>query len=189
MQQVRINTGFSEKVVANFQSTQHSISLEMDVSVNGTTKEIEDASAKLFALCRKIVSAQKSGNVDNLLTSPTSAESVSSPVQPAPAASAPSAPHAPTGTNGTKPATSKQIKYALELMKKSGMSKQEIATIPASFNKQSFEALSSVEASQYRAERPIRNFNLFLLISNALFVFTSQLFPFKRRIYFINISY
>ena len=147
-QKVKIQTGFSEKTTENYQSQQYSVALEMDCSVNGTTREIEEASAKLFNLCRKIVASQKGVNVDNLLKdAPVTV--ASSPVPSVPAASTPSTSQAPARTNGTtKPATGKQIRYALELLRKSGLGKNEIAAIPASFNKQSWESLSSIEASK-----------------------------------------
>ena len=37
MQTVKINAGFSEKTSENYNSTQHSISLEMDIQVNVCT--------------------------------------------------------------------------------------------------------------------------------------------------------
>ena len=70
-QKVKIQTGFSEKSTENYQSQQYSVALEMDCTINGSTREIEEASNKLFALCRKIVSAQKGVNVDTLLNNET----------------------------------------------------------------------------------------------------------------------
>ena len=138
-QTVKIQTGFSEKSTQNFQSTQHSISLEMDCAINGSTSEIEDASQKLFALCRKIVSVQKSVNVDSLLNN----DATQTPSPPAPV-STPA-----TGSNvipiGT--ATSKQIKYLLELAKKASLTHDEILAIPGTYNKNMFEQLSASEAS------------------------------------------
>jgi hypothetical protein len=147
-QKVKIQTGFSEKTTENYQSQQYSVALEMEVSINGSTSEISEASNKLFALCRRLVSQQKAVNVDNLLTAAPVEQHppVSTPVAPAIAAPSAATPVSNAG-NGTKAATSKQIKYALELAKKSGMSKSDIAALPAKFNKASFEALSAKEAS------------------------------------------
>ncbi len=60
MQAVKIQAGFSEKASQNYNSQQFSVSLEMECHINGTTHEIEDAAAKLFTLCRKIVANEKS---------------------------------------------------------------------------------------------------------------------------------
>lgn len=147
MNQVRINTQYGEKSVSNFQSTQHSISLELDVAVqNCTTQEVEEAAQKLFSLCRKIVSSQKSVSVDSLLTQHPPVSATVAPAIAAPSAATPAINHASAAQPG-KPATNKQIKYALELAKKSGMSIADIAALPAKFNKASFEALSAKEAS------------------------------------------
>ena len=40
-QNVRIPAGYSDKASENYQSRQYSISLELDVAVNGSTREIE----------------------------------------------------------------------------------------------------------------------------------------------------
>jgi len=133
-QQVKIQTGFSEKTSENYNSTQHSISLEMDCSINGSTKEIEEASSKLFALCRKIVSAQRGVNVDSLLNPDVS--------------NIPAAPTLPSNAEAPRPATAKQIKYLLELAKSSGMEEKAIRALPTECKKTSFEALSSSEASK-----------------------------------------
>ena len=42
MQTVKINAGFSEKTSENYNSTQHSISLEMDIQVNGNTRDLKN---------------------------------------------------------------------------------------------------------------------------------------------------
>jgi len=60
MQTVKIQTGYSDKSSQNYNSNQYSVSLEMECHINGTTHEIEDAAAKLFGLCRKIVANEKS---------------------------------------------------------------------------------------------------------------------------------
>lgn len=150
-QKVRIQTGFSEKSTENYQSQQYSVALEMDCTINGSTREIEEASSKLFALCRKIVSAQKGVNVDGLLNN-EAAPTASGPTPPATAPAAPAAPPAgpsAPNSNGTpKLASAKQIRYVLELAKKAGMSTPDIQNLPATYKKQTFEALSSVEASR-----------------------------------------
>jgi hypothetical protein len=147
-QKVKIQTGFSEKSTENYQSQQYSVALEMDCTINGSTREIEEASNKLFALCRKIVSAQKGVNVDTLLNNETPPVS-SGASQPALApTSAQTSAQAPNGNGTPKPATSKQIRYVLELAKKVGMSKVDIQNLPTTYKKQTFEALSSVEASK-----------------------------------------
>jgi len=147
-QKVKIQTGFSEKTSENYNSQQYSVALEMECQINGSTREIEEASAKLFALCRKIVAGQKGVNVDTLLNS----ENVpgTAPVQQPPATPAPAAP-APVngpGPGTSKPASSKQIKYLLDSAKRIGLSKVEIQNLPASFKKTTFESLTSVEASK-----------------------------------------
>jgi hypothetical protein len=150
-QKVKIQTGFSEKTSENYNSQQYSVALEMECQINGSTREIEEASGKLFALCRKIVSAQKGVNVDTLLNSESSGatKALSRP------ASAPEAPVVPpvspstsNGNGATRDATPKQIRYILELAKKVGMSKADIHNLKASYNKKTFESLSSVEASK-----------------------------------------
>ena len=139
MQTVKINAGFSEKTSENYNSTQHSISLEMDVQVNGSTREIEEASQKLFALCRKIIYAQKGVNVDSLLQG----DRLPATVPPG----APAAPQSPS-TNAQKPASAKQIRFLLDIAKKAGLDEKAIRTLPSEYKKATFQELSSNEASQ-----------------------------------------
>ena len=110
----------------------------MDCTINGSTREIEEASSKLFALCRKIVSAQKGVNVDGLLNN-EAAPTASGPTPPATAPAAPAAPPAgpsAPNSNGTpKLASAKQIRYVLELAKKAGMSTPDIQNLPATYKK------------------------------------------------------
>jgi hypothetical protein len=148
-QNVKIQTGFSEKVTENFQSTQHSISLEMDCAINGNTREIEEASQKLFALCRKIVSAQKSVNVDSLLNNDMPVNLTTFPPAPQTPSFTPApAPQQPTGNgSSTRPATTKQIKFILELAKKSNLSHDEILALPLTYQRERFEQLSASQAS------------------------------------------
>jgi hypothetical protein len=143
-QNVKIQTGFAEKTSENYNSTQHSISLEMDCVINGSTREIEEASQKLFALCRKIVAAQKGVSVDSLLQSEPAQAGTP---QNAPAAPLPSSSNSnPTGA--PKPASAKQIRFLLDVAKKSGLDEKSIRALPAECHKASFEALSSTEASR-----------------------------------------
>jgi len=136
-QKVIISTGYSEKNTENYCSRQHSIGLEIEVNVNGSTDEVEVASNKLFALCRKIVSGQKSVNIDTLLNP-----------APAPAATAPSAnQEAPATPQQPRPASSKQIRYILQIAKKNGLTEAEIKNLPAHFDKADFSSLTSQEAS------------------------------------------
>jgi hypothetical protein len=139
MQTVKISAGFAEKISENYNSTQNSISLEMNVQVNGSTREIEEASQKLFALCRKIIYAQKGVNVDSLLQGEQLPATMPS--------GTPAAPQSPSSSS-QKLASSKQIKFLLELAKKAGMDETSIRSLPSEFQKSSFEALSSAEASK-----------------------------------------
>ena len=136
-QTVKISAGYSDKVSQDYNSTQYSLNLELDVVVNGSTTEIESASQKLFLLCKKLVLAQRSVNVDTLLNPE---------VKLGAGQNAPAAPQSPSSST-LKPASNKQIKYLLELAKKSGMDEKSVRALPGEFQKSSFEALSSAEAS------------------------------------------
>jgi hypothetical protein len=146
---VRISTGLSEKSTENYQSTQHSISLEMDCVINGSTREIEEASQKLFALCRKIIGAQqKSVSVDSLLNVDQPITPVPVTLPPSPAVPKPTTVPARTNTGSSQRlATSKQIKYLLQLAKSANLAHDEIVTLPATYKKERFEQLTSTEAS------------------------------------------
>ena len=151
-QNVKIQTGFSEKTSENYNSTQHSISLEMDCAINGSTKEIEDASQKLFALCRKIVAAQKGVNVDSLLNSDLGGKQAPAAAATQTTASTPGAPSAApqpfnNGNAMPKLATPKQIKWLLDLAKKAKLSHDEILSLPSTYKKERFEQLSAAQAS------------------------------------------
>jgi hypothetical protein len=137
-QTVKISAGYSDKVSQDYNSTQYSLNLELDVVVNGSTTEIESASQKLFSLCKKLVLAQRSVNVDTLLNPEA---------KPGASQSAPAGPQSPSSSTA-RPASGKQIKYLLELAKKSGMDEKAIRSLPSEFQKSSFEALSSSEASK-----------------------------------------
>ena len=116
----------------------------MDCVINGSTSEIESASQKLFALCRKIVSAQKSVNVDSLLNGEMPPVNHSQNQQPPQ-----SSPQNANNNNQSppRPATQKQIKFLLELAKKANLSNDEILTLPAVYKKDRFEQLTAYEAS------------------------------------------
>jgi hypothetical protein len=140
-QTVKISAGYSDKTSENYNSSQYSLNLELDVVVNGSTTEIESASQKLFALCRKLVLAQRSVNVDTLLNREPSL-AVPGANQNAPAAS-----QSPS-SSPQKLASAKQIRFLLELAKKAGMDEASIRSLPTEYQKSSFEALSSSEASK-----------------------------------------
>jgi hypothetical protein len=137
-QTIKISAGYSDKVSQDYNSSQYSLNLELDVVVNGSTTEIESASQKLFSLCRKLVLTQRSVNVDSILNREAS---------PGANQNAPAAPQSPSSSS-QKPASSKQIKFLLELAKKAGMDEASIRSLPSEFQKSSFEALSSSEASR-----------------------------------------
>jgi hypothetical protein len=141
MQHVKIQTGFQEKTSENYNSTQHSISLEMDIQVNGNTREIEEASQKLFALCRKIIYAQKGVNVDSLLQAPAAPPSGQ-------AATSTAASKSPQEGQQPRPASSKQIRYIFTIARKNGLSDAEIKSLPVRYEKADFSALTSQEASE-----------------------------------------
>ena len=138
-QKVKISAGYADKSSENYNSRQYSINLEIDVTVNGTTKEVEDASERLFRLCRKIVESQKGISVDNLLND--------NPPQPTPPAK-PAAPPAPTANGNGKLATDKQIKFIFRLGKQSKLSNEQINALPGQyFGKPNFNSLTASEGS------------------------------------------
>jgi hypothetical protein len=138
MQKVTINAAFSEKTSENYNSQQYSIGLEIEVAVNGETAEIENASAKLFQLCRKIVAAQKGVNVNSLLSSP---ETPAAAPQTAPAPS-------PSNNGSDRPITDKQIKYLFRLGHTAGLSNEQIRQLPRQYFKANkLEDLTANEAS------------------------------------------
>ena len=149
---VRISAGYSDKISENYNSKQFSINLELDANINGSTQEIEDASARLFELCRKIVEQQKGVSVDNLL-SPV-------PSQPPPQQLPPSQnyspqppqqnqPQQPANNNGSvKLASDKQIKFIFSLAKKNKLPDYEVRNLPMQYNIQNFNELSSKQASE-----------------------------------------
>ncbi len=140
-QTVKISAGYSDKVSQDYNSSQYSLNLELDVVVNGSTMEIESASQKLFLLCKKLVLAQRSVNVDGLLNPEA---------KPGASQSAPAAPQSPSSnaSNNQRKASPKAIKYLLELAKKSGMDQKAIQSLPSEYGKTAFEDLSPAEASK-----------------------------------------
>ena len=137
-QTVKISAGYSDKVSQDYNSSQYSLNLELDVVINNSTTEIESASQRLFSLCKKLVLTQRSVNVDTLLN-PGAALGASQ--------KAPAAPQSPSSST-QKPASSKQIRFLLQLLKNAKFSPDETKGILAEFKKESFEALTSHEASQ-----------------------------------------
>lgn len=158
---VRISAGYSDKVSENYNSQQFSINLEMDAQINGTTSEIEQASDRLFQLCRKIVDHQKGVSVDTLLTDQRPQQQASFPVIP-PISLPPQHPpqqaqhqqqpfdQPPTfnphsGIGGH--CSDKQVKCIFGIAKKRGMVNGAIQGLAQRFGKTRIEDLTSQEAS------------------------------------------
>lgn len=152
-QKVKIQTGFSEKTSENYNSQQYSVSLEMECQINGSTREIEDASKRLFSLCRKIVNAQKGISVDNLLLQDDSQfPQPTVPViplnqTPATSPAAPQVSGKPANANQPKPATQKQLRFLHQLGRKSGLSIEQVNGLPSQYFQKSIEQITSQEAS------------------------------------------
>lgn len=125
---VKISAGYSDKISENYNSQSYSINLEMDANINGTTTEIEQASERLFQLCRKIVNHQKSFTGDVLLPE--------SPLQQLPAPAPP-----------IHLCSEKQIKCIFGVAKSRGMANNAIQGLAQRFSKQRLEDLTSQEAS------------------------------------------
>lgn len=148
---VRISAGYSDKISENYNSKQFSINLELDAQINGSTQEIEQASDRLFQLCRKIVEHQKGISVDNLLT-PSNPPPAQLPPQQPPAQNqyqqSPAPQQQQSQRNG-KLASDKQIKFIFSLAKKSKLPDYEVRNLPMQyFNIQNFNELSSKQASE-----------------------------------------
>lgn len=133
-QTIRISAGYADKASENYNSKQYSINLELDVQVNGNTREIEGASDRLFELCRRIVEKQKVVSVDNLLAGP-----------PEPHAEEPNS----GNSNGTtRPATAKQLRYLHQLAKKANLTDEQVNGLPRQYySKAALSDLTSLEAS------------------------------------------
>lgn len=132
---IRISVGFSDKQSENYNSTAYSVNLEMDVHVNGSSHEVEEASEKLFRLCKKIVNNQKQ---------PSSLPSH----QADPLFSEPEHPHL-IHSHAEKPASPKQKKFILSLAKKQKMNDLDVKNLPMKYdNASSFNELSSKQASE-----------------------------------------
>jgi len=129
---VRISVGFSDKQSENYNSTAYSVNLEMDVQVNVSSQEVEDASEKLFRLCRKIVENQKSQNHSDSSEPPISQQ----PPQPKP-------------TNiAVELCSPAQIKCIFGVAKSKGLQNGAITALANRFNKPRLEDLTKQEASQ-----------------------------------------
>ena len=137
---VRISAGFSDKVSENYNSTSYSINLEMDAQINGSTTEIEQASDRLFQLCRKIVNHQKGVSVDTLLVS-------QEPSQQLPPPQAVYTQSEPPQTFTSNLASEKQVKCVFAVAKGRSMSNDAINGLAQRFGKIRLEELSSQEAS------------------------------------------
>ena len=112
MQSVKIQTGFSEKATANFNSQQFTVSLEMECHINGTTTEIETAAAKLFDLCKKIVAAQKQKTEPETPARQELPSAIKQPQTP--------------GGNRDLAATSKQISAIYAISRAAGLNKAQL---------------------------------------------------------------
>ena len=137
---VKISAGYSDKTSENYNSTQYSINLEMDATINGTTAEIEQASDKLFKLCRKIVAAQKSVSVDSYLN--TEADHNGTPLPPQP-----QQPHT-TPVDATNLCSPAQVKCIFAVAKSKGLQNGAITNLAKRFNKSKLDELTRPEASQ-----------------------------------------
>ena len=136
---VKISAGYSDKTSENYNSTQYSINLEMDANINGTTAEIEQASDKLFKLCRKIVAAQKGVSVDNYLSTDTDHNT--------PLPSSPQQPHT-TSVDAANLCSPAQVKCIFAVAKSKGLQNGAITNLAKRFNKSKLDELSRPEASQ-----------------------------------------
>lgn len=149
-QKVKISTGYSDKVSKDFNSQQFSVSLEMECAINGSTKEIQDASKRLFELCRRIVNDQKGVSVDGLLQQeddsmypPQTAATV--PATPVPQGQA----NGQTGAPSVRNITTKQISYLFRLGQKAGLSDEQVRQLPVQyFGRPDLQSLTSYEASK-----------------------------------------
>ena len=137
---VKISAGYSDKTSENYNSTQYSINLEMDATINGTTAEIEQASDKLFRLCRKIVAAQKGVSVDSYLN--TDADHTIPVPQPQP-----QQPQT-TPVDAANLCSPAQVKCIFAVAKSKGLQNGAINNLAKRFNKSKLDELSRSEASQ-----------------------------------------
>lgn len=141
---IKISTGFSDKISENYNSKQYSISLEMEAQINGSSAEVEKASATLFALCKKIISQQKS------LEQPDSQSPLfpNNEQPPEQQQQVPPQNDKPQQNYSNKPVTEKQIKCIYGVAKQLGKRNKEIEGLASKFSKNKLEDLSSREASQ-----------------------------------------
>jgi len=126
---VRISVGFSDKQSENYNSTAYSVNLEMDVHVNGSSQEVEEASEKLFRLCRKIVENQKTQN-------------------PPDSAALPESQQAKPSNTAVELCSPAQIKCVFACAKQKGLQNGAITALANRFNKPKLEDLTKHEASQ-----------------------------------------
>ena len=136
---VKISAGYSDKTSENYNSTQYSINLEMDATINGTTIEIEQASDKLFKLCRKIVATQKGVSVDNYLNTD---ENHNTPASSSPQQSQ------TTPVDAANLCSPAQVKCIFAVAKSKGLQNGAITNLAKRFNKTKLDELSRSEASQ-----------------------------------------
>lgn len=131
---VKINAGYSDKISKDYNSKSYSISLEMEVHINGKTTELEEASHRLFNLCKKIVKKEKGESIDDMLEPPTEATPSSLPP-------------APPQTTQVKLASEKQLKCVFAIAKSIGMLNKTIDALASRYNKNDLKELTSQEAS------------------------------------------
>ena len=168
---IRISAGYQETVSENYNSKRYSVQLEMDAMINGSVREVEDATAKLFELCRNIVSREKGTTLPFIVSRPNPNALPSNSPMPTQSQmtglpfnqeqeSSHSAPSIPTVVNNSptasqnnyqpmRPATEKQIHYLLQTAKRHGLSSDRIKGLPREiFGKTDYNALESNEASR-----------------------------------------
>jgi hypothetical protein len=117
----------------------------MDASINGTTTEIEQASERLFNLCRKIVNHQKGVSVDSLLNEvPPPQQSI--PQQQPINNFAPPQEYSRNSNSGHQ-CSEKQVKAIFAIAKGRGMQNGAITALANRFGKQRLEELTTQEAS------------------------------------------
>ncbi len=139
-QTVRISAGYSDKVSENYNSQQFSINLEMDAMINGTTAEVEQASNRLFQLCRKIVDQQKGVSVDNLLNNQAPPVQFDPPQQFS------------RNVNNGHQCSEKQVRCIFGAAKARGMTNAAIPALAQRFGKNRLEELTATEASSLIGE-------------------------------------
>ncbi len=140
-QLVRISAGYSEKSSENYNSTSYSINLEMDAQINCTTAEVEQASNRLFQLCRKIVDHQKGVSVDSLLNNQAPPQVQFDPPQ-----------QFSRNVNNGHQCSEKQVRCIFGAAKARGMTNAAIPALAQRFGKNRIEELTATEASSLIGE-------------------------------------